>query len=171
MKLTMIEKPYRVRHYEVDFNKRALVISLMNYFDDIAMLHIEELGVGIDYMKQTGKAWVLYQWDIYIHEYPMINEQVMVRTEARAFKKFYAYRWFEIANIQGKTLVTADSIWLLANIDKKKPMKITSDMYEAFGFEKDVDNFPKIKEIPKPNHVHIQKDFHIRYSDIDTTAM
>ena len=71
MKLTMFEKPYRIRHYEVDFKKRALVTSIMNYFDDIAMLHIEELGVGIDYMKQ-GKGMVLYQWDIHIHEYPCL---------------------------------------------------------------------------------------------------
>lgn len=170
MKKAMLEKLYRIRHYEVDFKKRALVTSLMNYFDDIAMIHIEELGVGIDYMRQTGKAWVLYQWDIHINEYPTFNEQVIVRTEARAFKKFYACRTFKILNLRGDTLVTANSIWLLSNIKKKKPMKITDDMYEAFGLAKDVVAFPDIKQIPKPDNIHIQKDFYVRYSDIDTNG-
>ena len=48
---------------------KGTITSLMNYLDDIAIGQSEQLGVGVDYLKQRNVAWVLYKWDIKIHKY------------------------------------------------------------------------------------------------------
>ncbi len=166
MNPAMFEEKYRIHYYEIDYKKKVLITSLMNYFDDIAMRQSENLGVGVDYLKERNIAWMLYKWDIKIHKYPIYGENIKVRTAPHSFKKFYAYRWFDILNRQGEKLVNANSIWLLINTDKKRPIKITKDMYKAYRVQSSEPL--EIEEIKQPSSVDAEKEFHVRYSDIDT---
>lgn len=166
MNPAMFEEKYRIHYYEIDYKKKVLITSLMNYFDDIAMRQSENLGVGVDYLKERNIAWMLYKWDIKIHKYPIYGENIKVRTAPHSFKKFYAYRWFDILNRQGEKLVNANSIWLLINTDKKRPIKITKDMYKAYRVQSSKPL--EIEEIKQPSSVDAEKEFHVRYSDIDT---
>lgn len=138
----------------------------MNYFDDIAMCQSEKLGVGIDYLKERNIAWMLYKWDITIHKYPVYGEIIKVRTVPNSFKKFYAYRRFDILNGQGEKFVSANSLWLLINTDKKRPIKITKDMYKAYQVRSDEPS--EIRKITGPSTIDMEKEFNVRYSDIDT---
>lgn len=51
MQPNLFEQEYRIHYYEIDYKKRALITSLMNYFDDVATCQSEKLGVGIDYLR------------------------------------------------------------------------------------------------------------------------
>lgn len=166
MNPALLEQEYRIRYYEVDYKKRVLITSLMNYFDDIAMCQSEKLGVGIDYLKERNIAWMLYKWDITIHKYPVYGEIIKVRTVPNSFKKFYAYRRFDILNGQGEKFVSANSLWLLINTDKKRPIKITKDMYKAYQVRSDEPS--EIRKITGPSTIDMEKEFNVRYSDIDT---
>jgi len=162
----LFEQEYRIHYYEIDYNKKVLITSLMNYLDDIAIGQSEQLGVGVDYLKQRNVAWVLYKWDIKIHKYPVYGESVKVRTAPHSFNKFYAYRWFEILSPKGERLVSANSIWLFIKTDKKRPIKITEDMYKAYGVESTEPL--EIEDIRQLSTIDTEKEFHVRYSDIDT---
>ncbi|MDI3534862.1 MAG: hypothetical protein PWQ82_1227 [Thermosediminibacterales bacterium] len=163
------EKDYRIHSYEVDYKKKALITSLMNYLDDIAILQSEELGVGLEYLTKNNIAWVLYKWDVKINQYPVYNENVKVRTAAESFNKFYAYRWFEVLNQNGDKLVTANSIWLLINTKKRKPIRIFKNLYDTYGVE-DKKNTLEIMDIQPLTSIDVQKEFDVRYSDIDTNG-
>lgn len=163
-------KEYEVHYYEVDYKKRALITSIMNYFDDVAIKQSEEGNVGLDYMAENKIAWVLYKWDINIYKYPLHGEKIKVRTNPRCFRRFYAYRTFDIMNENGEILVEASSVWFLIDVEKRKPKKIGEDMRQAFGIsEDDVDilEIPKISPIINKN---VEKTFNVRYSDIDTNG-
>jgi len=162
------DRNYNIHYYEVDIHKKALITSIIDYLGDMAMYQSEILGVGIDHLKESKMAWVLYKWDITIELYPLLNESIKVKTFAYSFKKFYAYRKYEIIDIEGKKIGYASSVWILINTDRRRPIRITKDMYEVYGIDESNDASIEIEDIKSINEVHSEKCFQVRYSDIDT---
>ena len=162
------EREYNIHYYEVDIHKRALITSIMNYLGDMAMYQSEKLNVGIEYLKENRLAWVLYKWDITMESYPLLNESVKMKTYAYSFNKFYAYRKYEIIDAQGNKIGYADSVWILINTDRRRPIRITKDMYEVYGIDQDNNTPINIENIPSITTVDSEKSFQVRYSDIDT---
>lgn len=162
------EKEYNVHYYEVDYNGKALISSIMNYFGDIAMVQTEELNIGMEFLNKHHIAWVLYKWDISINRYPKYNERVKVKTWAYGIKKFYAYRKFTITDSSGEVIVEANSIWFLIDIEKRKAISVPDYMYDIFKMDKEEKRTLKIDKISKLNKIDLENKFSVRYGDIDT---
>ena len=161
-------RDYNIHYYEVDIKKKALITTIINYLGDMAMYQSEILGVGIDYLKENNMAWMLYKWDITMDSYPLLNETIKVQTSAYSFKKFYGYRKHEIIDAKGNKIGHANSVWFLINMNRRRPMKIMEGMYEVYGIDENNNTDIDIENIPPISEVHIQKNFQVRYSDIDT---
>jgi len=159
---------YNIHYYEVDIHKRALITSVIDYLGDMAMYQSEILGVGIEQLKEENMAWVLYKWDITMDSYPLLNETIKVKTFAHSFKKFYAYRKYEIINKEGNRIGYADSVWILINTNRRRPIRITEDMFVAYGIDNSNNTSIEIDPIKPIITVHSEKSFKVRYSDIDT---
>ncbi|MFL0195086.1 acyl-[acyl-carrier-protein] thioesterase [Clostridium sp. WILCCON 0269] len=168
MERSTFKKEYEVQYYEIDFKGRLLITSLMNYFGDIATKHSEVIGGGLNYLKEKEIAWVLYKWNIHINKYPYYGEKIIIKTKACSFKKFYAYRTFEVFNKNGDIIAYADSVWILIDINKRKILRITEDMYKIYGVSEKNKKWLSVKKIRLPEKFSIQKSFQVRYSDIDT---
>lgn len=160
-------RDYNIHYYEVDIHKRALITSIINYLGDMAMYQSETLGVGIDYLMENNMAWVLYKWDITMDSYPLLNDTIRVETFAHSFKRFYADRKYEIFDGKGNKIGHADSIWILINTARRRPIRVTKDMYEVYGIEGSSTPI-NIENILSMNKVDSKKSFQVRYSDIDT---
>ncbi|OBR96416.1 MULTISPECIES: acyl-[acyl-carrier-protein] thioesterase [Clostridium] len=168
MENVVTEKEYEVQYYEIDFRKKLLVTSLMNYFEDVSTKQSEDIGGGLDYLKQKGVAWVLYKWDIHINRYPHYGEKITVQTKAYSFRKFYGYRTFKVLDDKENVIASANSIWLLIDKEKRKVIRITEDMYKMYGVSGNEIKPLIIKKIKLPEQFDIEKGFNVRYSDIDT---
>ena len=162
------DRDYNIHYYEVDIHKRALMTSIIDYLGDMAMYQSEVLGVGIEHLKENKSAWVLYKWDITMESYPLLNETIKIKTFAYSFNKFYAYRKYEIIDAQGNKIGYASSVWILINTDRRRPIRITKDMYEAYGVDDSNNAIIDIEDIPTITKVDSEKSFDVRYSDIDT---
>lgn len=162
------EREYNIHYYEVDYKKRVLITNIVNYFGDLATYQSEICGIGMDYMLEKRLAWVLYKWDINMKEYPSYGDKIIVKTYAYSFRKFYAYRKYEICNEKGELIGTADSLWFLINIDKRRPVRISEEFYEAYGLDKSKNDDIAMEDILKVEDVHKENNFTVRYSDIDT---
>lgn len=164
------EKEYEVHFYEVDYKKRAFIMSLMDYFNDVATFQSEKLGIGIDYMTKNNMAWILYKWDISVKKYPMYGDKVIVTTEPCAFKKFYGYRKFQVLDINREVIATANSAWLLIDINEKKPVRVTEHIIKTYGLTDRDNEVLKIENIRELEKVDNFVEFRVRYSDIDTNG-
>ena len=162
------DRNYNIHYYEVDIHKRALITSIIDYLGDMAMYQSEILGVGVDHLKENKMAWVLYKWDITMESYPLLNQIIKVKTFAYSFRKFYAYRKYEITDADGNTIGYASSVWILINTDRRRPIRITKDMYATYGIDDSNNTSIEIEDIKSINTVHSEKCFQVRYSDIDT---
>lgn len=162
------DRNYNIHYYEVDIYKKALMTSIINYLGDMAMYQSEILGVGIDYLKDNDLAWVLYKWDITMNTYPLLNETIKVKTSAYSFRRFYAYRKHEIFDEKGNMIGHANSVWILINLTRRRPVRIIQGIYEAYGIDDSTDAPIETKDIQEVSKVHSEETYKVRYSDIDT---
>ena len=164
----MYEKNYFIHYYDVDLKQRASIFSLLKYFEDIAILHSEHVNRGIEYYNQHHVGWVLYKWDIKIIKYPEFKETIKVRTQPSYLKGFHAFRYFDILDLNGDQVVTANSMWLFLNTDTKRPTRITSDIFEGYSVDKNKMTELEFGNINKISKIDSEKRFDVRYVDIDS---
>jgi acyl-ACP thioesterase len=162
------ERDYFIHYYDSDLKKRASTSSLLRFFEDIAILHSEDVKLGVDYYSENHVGWVLYKWDIKIKRYPEFKETIRVRTEPLYIKNFQAYRYFEIIDSKGNTIATANSMWLFLNADTKKPTKVPENIFKGYGIDKNKMTELEFGEINDLTKTDAEKEFDIRYIDIDT---
>ena len=163
-------KEYEIRYYEADYKERLLSTSLMNYFTDIAMEHSRECGVGLNYLKERGLAWVIYKYDIEILGEAYILDKLKVTTEAYGFNKFIAYRSFRVVNQKDELIAKGNSIFLLINSKRRRPVRIDGDFYEAYGIPQEEIRELKFTNIHKLREPQEERAFQVRYTDIDTNG-
>jgi medium-chain acyl-[acyl-carrier-protein] hydrolase len=111
---------------------------------------------------------VIYKWDITIKRYPVLNEKITVKTWPLSFKKFYAYRQYDIIDSKGEVIASADSVWFLIDTNRKRPTKVSNGMYEVYRLTDEDKEIADFGQLQGPKKVTTKKVFDVRYSDIDT---
>ena len=66
----MYELNSRVRYSETDIDAKLSLTGIMNYMQDCSTMQSEDAGVGIGYLEQEKKAWLLSSWQIMIERRP-----------------------------------------------------------------------------------------------------
>ena len=64
----------RIRYSEADIHDRLTIESLLDYFQDCSTFHSEDLGVGVDYLREKLMAWVLNAWQVDVERFPRVAE-------------------------------------------------------------------------------------------------
>lgn len=166
MQLTKAKKNYEIRSYECDKHGNLRLLTLMNIFQDIADSNASEIGVGFDFCKERGLAWMGANYHIVINKYPKLHQKITVLSWPSAEKKFGAYRDFEILDESGNTMIKASSQWILINFAKKRPVSLREHLpeYTVISERAVETEFPKIEV---PDDINCRQEFKIRFDDID----
>ena len=98
----------------------------------------------------------------------MYGEKLKVKTEPVGFKKFYALRNYEIKDSHGNIIVTANAIFLLINLEKRRMMRIPQEQYDIYGVKGDMKEEFKIPRLEAISDFKYEDTFKVRYSDIDS---
>ena len=86
----------RVRYSEVDHTELITLPAIINYFQDCSTFQSEDLGVGIDYLKEKQQGWILSSWQIIVNRYPGMGEKIDISTWATGFEGLYGTRNFRM---------------------------------------------------------------------------
>lgn len=54
----------RVRYSEVDEDRKLSLTGVINYMQDCSTFQSEDLNMGIDYLTEKHRAWLLSSWQI-----------------------------------------------------------------------------------------------------------
>lgn len=163
------KRDYFVHYYDTDLRKKLLITSLMKFFEDIALLQSESVGLGLDYYKKNDVAWMLYKYDITIFRYPEFLETINVMTEPINLARFYAYRLFKVSDLKtGELYASGNSLWFFIDTKAKKPTKITRYISDGYQVPLDTKRELTLEDPGTKPEYSIRKDFHIRFGDIDT---
>ncbi|PJI08494.1 acyl-ACP thioesterase [Clostridium sp. CT7] len=161
------KKNYDIHIYEVDSHGKATIASIMSYLEDLATYQTEKLGMSLKYFRDNKIAWVVYKWEVHMDKYPEYGDRIEVSTLPYSIRKFYAYRKYEIFN-KGERIGYANSLWFLIDTEKRKPCRITNNIYKMYNLtEEDNEQIP-FDRLRKLKQVDYKNSFKVRYSDIDT---
>ena len=97
----------RIRYSEIDRSGRLSIPAVVDYFQDCSAFQSEELGVGVEYLANKKRAWILNSWQIVLERRPEECEKITVGTWGSGFDKFHATRNFIMKTTQGERLAFA----------------------------------------------------------------
>ena len=123
----------RVRYSETDEKGGLSVTGIINYLQDCSTFQSEDLGLGIEYLKQNHRAWWLSSWQIVIGRRPALGEEIVISTWPYDFKGMYGYRNFTIQDKAGNYLVKANSIWFFFDTEAGRPVKVQEKDIRGYG--------------------------------------
>lgn len=160
-------KEYELHYFNVDSDLKCTMSTIINILSDIGTRQSEELGGGIGELLKDNMTWVFYNYNINVARYPVYGETLSVKTEPVGFKKFYALRKYEIKDNSGEIIVSANSIFLLIDLEKRKTIRIPKKQYEIYGADEDIKIDFKLPKLEKPKEHKYEDSFRVRYTDID----
>lgn len=159
----------RIRYSETDADGMLSVTGIMNYFQDCSTFHSEDSGVGVSYLKEIQKAWMLSSWKIEMLRRPVLGEKITVGTWPYDAKGIYAYRNFVMLDEEKREIVKADSIWFLCDAVTGRPMRIQEEDVSAYGSpEPKLDMKPVSRKITLPQSMEERSKIVVLPHHIDT---
>ena len=158
----------RVRFSEIDHTRKMTVPAIINYFQDCSTFQSEDLGIGLEFLEEKKKAWILTYWQVVIERYPKMNEKLQVSTWASKFKGMLADRNFCMTDADGKRLAYAQSVWVYMDMEKGRPVRPEQDEVDAYGQCEPLDMDYEPRKIILPETAVSLEPFPVRRYHIDT---
>ena len=113
----------RVRYSELAEDKKASLVSVINYFQDCCTFESEDGDIGLGWLADHNTSWMLTGWQIHVIRRLSYCEEIKVTTWACGFKYFVGKRSFTITTMEGEVLIYAMSEWAYMNIKTQRPEK------------------------------------------------
>jgi medium-chain acyl-[acyl-carrier-protein] hydrolase len=162
----LYEKKITVRYAETGIAGRLKPVSVFNYFQDIASEHTAVMGVSAWDLLPKGLAWVVFKYQLEIHQHPLWNDNLLIRTWRCSFQKLYELRKYEVYDDQKNLLIDAKSSWILTSLNTKKPARIDRHLpFLLSDHHKEIEN--DLTTLEPLSHADLNKTFQIRMHDLD----
>lgn len=158
---------YTVKSFECDRKDTLRLLTLLNLLQDIADDSANEIGIGYDYLRTVGKAWVLIAMNVQIDRMPHLQEEITIKSWPSDFNALYSEREFEVWSADGQRIIRACSQWIVIDYESRRPVHLKEwlPLYEPIR-EKVIleDRFPKLPAVEQADY---SERFLVRYDDID----
>ena len=161
------ETTQKIRAFDVDANDRLKVNTILDYFQDAASNHAEELKVGYSDLIPKGFFWVLSWAKLEFIDYAKFMDIVKIQSWGKKQFKLFSMRDFMMMDLDDNVLCKATTAWLLLDAKSLRPKLMPQLFPEVIFFEEisALDDLPqKITKIPQTKNVFTKE---IKYSDID----
>ncbi|MDR0455279.1 MAG: acyl-ACP thioesterase [Treponema sp.] len=127
-KLDVWSESCTVRFGAIDKSDLMTLDAVFNFFQEAAISHAENLGVGREAMARTNQLWILSRMSVQVNRRPQYGETITVRTWPRGGEKLFALRDFDIRDAADNPAVQARSCWLIIDMEKRRPLRPQSVM-------------------------------------------
>ncbi|WP_434799327.1 acyl-[acyl-carrier-protein] thioesterase [Terrisporobacter vanillatitrophus] len=158
---------YRIGMEEIGVNNEATNKAILAIMEDVSGLHSNYVGYGLFQVETKRVGWMILDWKLKIIKRPKYNDKVIAETWSRGVKRIYAYRDFQIKDEEGNVIAVATSRWILVDIDRRRPLRITEDIANLYETEADKKVFEEEMEDVKYEDYIFKKDYYIQRRDID----
>jgi len=117
-----------VRFGAIDKSDKLTLDAVFQFFQEAAISHAENLGVGRQEMASANQAWILLRMSVLVNRRPNYCETISVRSWPRGWEKLFAIRDYEIRDKDDIPVVSARSAWLIVDMEKRRPLRPQSVM-------------------------------------------
>ena len=158
----------RVRYSEIGPDKRLTLPAIINYFQDCSTFQSEAVGVGLNYLENEKRAWILNSWQIGVKEYPYLGDNLTICTWAYEFKGTYGKRNFLLKDENENVLAYANSIWIYMDTESNRIVRIPPQASLPYGCDPKYEMDYASRKISLPDTLEEKDSFHVVFSNIDT---
>lgn len=158
----------RVRYSEIGHQGTMTLPGIVNYFQDCSTFQSEDIGLGVEVLKERKRAWVLSYWQVVVERSPRMGERIKIGTFASGFKGLYGYRNFLIDDEGGSRIAYANSVWVFMDIEKGRPARPSEEDILPYGEEPPLEMEYEERKITLPENRENLPSFPVRRYHIDT---
>jgi acyl-ACP thioesterase len=126
--LNIWQESRNIRFGDIDRSDRLTLASVFDFFQEAAISHADNLGVGRDSMEKTGQVWILSRMSVQVDRRPAYGEAVTIRSWPRGGERLFALRDYDIRDASGRLLAGGSSAWLIIDLEKRRPLRPQSVM-------------------------------------------
>lgn len=164
--LTKTRKRYSLQYYEMNTSQRLKESVLLLFLQDIASDNADINGFGYNWCNEHNLGWFLLKYRIELSQYPQNYDYIDIETESRGANKLFAYRDFEIFAPNNISIGHVASCWGLVDMSTKSLVAPQSINPQFEYFEKKATDL-KFNKIILPKEFNYQKNYEVRYDDLD----
>jgi acyl-ACP thioesterase len=158
---------FPVHTYEVDAFGALEVPALSGYLQEVAGLHAEELGAGIETLRAKGLTWVLARQRIELPLPVTLGDTLEIETWPSGVERLAATREFLVRRGDAEA-GRATTQWLMLDLATRRPVRPGEVLDARFRREPLPPVAPLAEgKLPLPAAWEVEKRFHVRYADID----
>ncbi len=132
----MIVSPFhfhtKVFYGDIDNSLNLSLSGALRLMQEAAVMHAAQSGYSVMDVERTRVVWLLVQWRVRLTGQVKWNEPVEVITWPQTMEKLTSNRCFRILDAQGREVAIGESIWLLANADTGRVMRIPQEVADAY---------------------------------------
>ena len=160
---------FNVRERDVNLNDEIRPATVLDYFQDIAGMHANELGVGFKPMVENNLFWViLYVTFEAKGKIPKFGDVIKVNTWPKMQSKLEFEREYEIRDINDNLLIKGISNWCVINsntrrLERADKVKFIGEYYDKTNY----DTKCKRKLSLIPNEIISEYEYKIHMTDLD----
>lgn len=161
------EKYYQIHSFDVDYKYDLKPSKFLSFFQDAAMSESEKLGYGKKYLEENNLTWVITRYNIQINKYPKYRDNIKVQTYMLYCKKLFAFRKFEVFSENNELLAEATAAFMLIDKTNNKALVMNDDIKNMYQYKDENDEKVNFNNINLVDNSTIEKQYEVRYNDID----
>lgn len=167
--MNIYEQPHTIACFETDERKNLRAKAFMDWAQEIAQLHAEQLHFGYDDFIGRNLAWVVTRFYAKFVNPPRWKDKVVVRTWHRGLQRVMSVRDFQVLDSNGGVAVAATSSWVILDLATRQFSRahFGIDSQDSICTDQAVGHSAEKVAMPKgavPEHV---SDHIVSYSDTD----
>lgn len=94
--------------------------ELFRLLQNIATLHCNEIGLGMDVIGPRGLIWVVVKQYVKIHRYPRPGERLELCTWPGSTRHMMFPRHYMFRSLSGELLLTGNALWAMVDFNTRK---------------------------------------------------
>lgn len=158
----------RVRYSEIGENGCLTLPGILDYFQDCCTFHSEDIGQGMEALKRRNRVWVLASWQVIIHRFPRLGEELVTTTVPYEFKGFMGMRNFTLKTKDGELLSCANTSWTNLDTTTGVPARLTEEDTKGYVKEEKLDMDYAPRKIALPVEREKREPFVVQKHHLDT---
>jgi medium-chain acyl-[acyl-carrier-protein] hydrolase len=160
------EESFQVRTYESDHRGLVRPVAILNYLQEVAGAHAEQLGFSVNNLLARGITWVMSRSHVRFLRDPGVGEKLRVRTWPSGRRGLHAMREFEVFDDSSQMVAVGTSSWVIVDIESKRPVRIEKVIptYPPTARRALDDGFAALPVLTGADH---ELPFRVRLGDLD----
>jgi medium-chain acyl-[acyl-carrier-protein] hydrolase len=145
--------------------------ALFRFFQEAAINHSDSIGFNHSRYLEDKRIWVLNRLAFKLHKPVKLYDSLEITTWSRGMQRFRGFRDFVIT-VDGEKAVTASSVWLYIDIERKRPAKIEDSIKDAYQPEEEQTNGTEIEDWTPEilSDKALTYNLQVRFMDFDINA-